>query len=302
MKTKIFFISMALCAMMINLVSCEPTTLGKKNVLINLAELGDKINGKSIEEMENIISRKGFTKCYEWSRAIEDEFNGTYVYANGIQIDSTWFGEDVTSKINLQEDNACILVVDYSKYDEEIHIDLAACYILPNNPIKDYKTISNNLYRYCSTNYSFKASTEDPEELARGYMWYGDIETDSTYLYYSNDDELYQFALQTGRITQEQYNEEMADLEYEFRADFVEQLKQPFLEVYEEIEAVDLTQNKFMYVGLLMSEGSDSFFEADGVMMAECYWVGYEPEPPIPTQKRFVPRGRNTLEKFNWFK
>lgn len=302
MKTKIFFISMALCAMMINLVSCEPTTLGKKNVLINLAELGDKINGKSIEEMENIISRKGFTKCYEWSRAIEDEFNGTYVYANGIQIDSTWFGEDVTSKINLQEDNACILVVDYSKYDEEIHIDLAACYILPNNPIKDYKTISNNLYRYCSTNYSFKASTEDPEELARGYMWYGDIETDSTYLYYSNDDEIYQFALQTGRITQEQYNEEMADLEYEFRADFVEQLKQPFLEVYEEIEAVDLTQNKFMYVGLLMSEGSDSFFEADGVMMAECYWVGYEPEPPIPTQKRFVPRGRNILEKFNWFK
>ena len=82
MKTKIFFISMALCAIMISLVSCEPTTLGKKNVLINLAELGDKINGKSIEEMENIIFRKGFTKCYEWSRAIEDEFNGTYVYAN----------------------------------------------------------------------------------------------------------------------------------------------------------------------------------------------------------------------------
>lgn len=302
MKTKIFFISMALCAIMISLVSCEPTTLGKKNVLINLAELGDKINGKNLEEIENIISRKGFIKCYEWSRAIEDEFNGTYVYANGIQIDSTWFGENVTSKINLQEDNACVLVVDYSKYDKEILIDLAACYILPNNPVKDYKILSNNLYRYCSTNYSFKASTEAPEELARGYMWYGDIETDSTYLYYSNDDEIYQFALQTGRITQEQYNEEMADLEDEFRADFVEQLKQPFLEVYEEIEAVDLTQNKFMYAGLLMSEGSDSFFEADGVMMAECYWVGYEPEPPIPTQKRFVPRGRNALEKFNWFK
>ena len=301
MKTKIFFISMALCAMMISLVSCEPTTLGKKNVLINLAELGDKINGKSIEEMENIISRKGFIKCYEWSRGIEDDFNGVYVYTNGIQIDSTWFGDDVTSKINLQEDNACILVVDYSKYNEEIQIVLDACYILPNDPVKDYKTLSNNLYRYNSTNYSFKSSTEEPEELVRGYMWYGEIDTDSAYFYYSNDDEFYQFALQAGWMTQEEYNEEMADFGYEFRKEFVEQLNQPFLSVYEACEAADITQNKFMYAGLLLSEGSDSFIKADGVMMVEGYWVGYEPETPIETPKRFAPR-RKTHEKFYWFK
>ena len=301
MKTKIFFTSMALCAMMISLVSCEPTTLGKKNVLINLAELGDEINGKSIEAIEDIISRKGFTKCYEWSRSIEDDFNGTYVYANGIQIDSTWFEDDVTSKINLQEDNACILVVDYSKYNEEIQIVLNACYILPNDPVKDYKTLSNNLYRYNSTNYSFKSSTEEPEELVRGYMWYGEIDTDSAYLYYSNDDEFYQFALQAGWMTQEEYNEEMADFGYEFRKEFVEQLNQPFLSVYEECEAADITQNKFMYAGLLLSEGIDSFIKADGVMMVEGYWVGYEPETPIETPKRFAPR-RKTHEKFYWFK
>ena len=301
MKTKIFFTSMALCAMMISLVSCEPTTLGKKNVLINLAELGDEINGKSIEAIENIISRKGFTKCYEWSRSIEDDFNGTYVYANGIQIDSTWFEDDVTSKINLQEDNACILVVDYSKYNEEIQIVLNACYILPNDPVKDYKTLSNNLYRYNSTNYSFKSSTEKPEELVRGYMWYGEIDTNSANLYYSNDDEFYQFALQAGWMTQEEYNEEMADLGYEFRKEFVEQLNQPFLSVYEECEAADITQNKFMYAGLLLSEGCDSFIKADGVMMVEGYWVGYEPETPIETPKRFAPK-RKTHEKFYWFK
>ena len=301
MKTKIFFTSMALCAMMISLVSCEPTTLGKKNVLINLAELGDEINGKSIEAIEDIISRKGFTKCYEWSRAKEDDFIGTYVYANGIQIDSTWFEDDVTSKINLQEDNACILVVDYSKYNEEIQIVLNACYILPNDPVKDYKTLSNNLYRYNSTNYSFKSSTEEPEELVRGYMWYGEIDTDSAYLYYSNDDEFYQFALQAGWMTQEEYNEEMADFGYEFRKEFVEQLNQPFLNVYEEYEAADIAQNKFMYAGLLLSEGIDSFIKADGVMMVEGYWVGYEPETPIETPKRFAPR-RKTHEKFYWFK
>ena len=293
MKTKIFFTSMALCAMMISLVSCEPTTLGKKNVLINLAELGDEINEKSIEAIEDIISRKGFTKCYEWSRAKEDDFIGTYVYANGIQIDSTWFEDDVTSKINLQEDNACILVVDYSKYNEEIQIVLDACYILPNDPVKDYKTLSNNLYRYYSTNYSFKSSTEEPEELVRGYMWEGDIDTDSSaHLLYSNDDERYKLALQSGWITQEEYNEVITDYEVGFRKDFLEQLNQPYVEIEEDFAAASLTQDKFMFAYLVMLNKSDSFFEVDGIMTAECYWVGREPEPPMPVQKRFVPKYR----------
>ena len=302
MKTKIFFTSMALCAMMISLVSCEPTTLGKKNVLINLAELGENIDGKSMEEIEKVISRKGFTRFYEWSYENRDYFNGTYVYSNGIQLDSTCFEKDITSQLSLQEDNACVLVVDYFKEKDQTWVELAACYIFPNNLTKDYKTLSNNLYRYCSTNYSFKASTETPKELARGYMWSGDIHTDSTYRYYANDDELYQFALQAGWMTQEEYNEVMAELGYEFRANFVEQLDQPLFEVYEEFEAVDFTQNKFMYTGLLLSEGSDSFFEIDGIMTAECYWVGHELELPIETQKRFAPRGRNISKKFHWFK
>lgn len=302
MKTKIFFTSMALCAMMISLVSCEPTTLGKKNVLINLAELGENIDGKSMEEIEKIISRKGFTRFYEWSYENRDYFNGMYVYSNGIQLDSTCFKKDMTSQLSLLEDNACVLLVDYFKEKDQTWVELAACYIFPNNLTKDYKTLSNNLYRYCSTNYSFKASTETPKELARGYMWSGDIDTDSTYRYYANDDELFQFALQAGWMTQEEYNEEMAALGYEFRANFVEQLDQPLFEVYEEFEAVDFTQNKFMYAGLLLSEGSDSFLEIDGVITAECYWVGHEPELPIETQRRFTPRGRKIPEKFHWFK
>lgn len=302
MKTKIFFTSIALCAMMISLVSCEPTTFGKKNVLINLAELGENIDGKSVEEIEQILSKKGYAKFYDWSYERGDYFNRTCVYSNGIELDSTCFERDMTSELSLLEDNACVLVVDYYKEKGQTWVELAACYILPNNLTKDYKTLSNNLYRYCSTNYSFKASTETPKELARGYMWYGDIDVDSTYLFYSNDDELYQFALQAGWMTQEEYNEEMADLGYEFRANFVEQLDQPLLEVYEEFEAVDFTQNKFMYAGLLLSEGSDSFFEIDGVMTAECYWVGHEPELPIETPRRFTPRGRKIPKKFHWFK
>ena len=302
MKKSVLFISMVLCAMAMVLMSCEPTKLDEKNVLINLAEFGEKVDGKSVEEIEQILSKKGYAKFYDWSYERGDYFNRTCVYSNGIELDSTCFERDMTSELSLLEDNACVLLVDYFKKKDQTWVELAACYIFPNNLTKDYKTLSNNLYRYCSTNYSFKASTETPKELARGYMWSGDIYTDSTYRYYANDDELYQFALQAGWMTQEEYNEEMAELGYEFRANFVEQLDQPLFEVYEEFEAVDFTQNKFMYAGLLLSEGSDSFFEADGVITAECYWVGHEPELPIETPRRFTPRGRNISKKFHWFK
>ena len=302
MKARVCVICMVLCAMLMGLVSCEPTKLDEKNVLINLAEFGEKVDGKSVEEIEQILSKKGYAKFYDWSYEGGDYFNRTCVYSNGIELDSTCFEKDMTSELSLLEDNACVLVVDYYKEKGQTWVELAACYILPNNLTKDYKTLSNNLYRYYSMNYSFKSSTEEPEELVRGYMWYGEIDTDSANLYYSNDDESYQFALQAGWMTQEEYNEEMADFGYEFRKEFVEQLNQPFLSVYEECEAADITQNKFMYAGLLLSEDSDSFFEIDGVMTAECYWVGHEPELPIETQRRFAPRGRNISKKFQWFK
>ena len=119
MKKSVLFIGMVLCAMAMVLISCEPTTLGKKNVLINLAELGENIDGKSMEEIEKIISRKGFTRFYEWSYENRDYFNGMYVYSNGIQLDSTCFEKDMTSQLSQLEDNACVLVVDYFKEKED---------------------------------------------------------------------------------------------------------------------------------------------------------------------------------------
>ena len=303
MQKSVLFIGIVLCAMAMVLISCEPITFGKKNVLINLAELGENIDGKSVEEIEQILSKKGYAKFYDWSYERKDYFNRSCYYSNGISLDSTCFEKDMTSELSLLEDNACVLVVDYYKEKGQTWVELAACYILPNNPTKDYKTLSSNLYRYCSINYPFKASKEEPKELAQGYMWEGDIDTDSSaHLLYSNDDERCKFALQNGWITQEEYNEVITDYEVGFRKDFLEQLNQPYVEIEEDFEAVSLTQDKFMYAYLVMLTKSDSFFEVDGIMTAECYWVGREPEPPMPVQKRFVPRGRNISKKFQWFK
>ena len=265
MKTKVFFIFVVLSIMMMGLVSCEPTTLGKKNVLINLAELGEKVDGKSVEEIEKILSKKGFAKFYDWSYERAGYFNRMCVYSNGIQLDSTCFEKDMTRELSQLEDNACVMVVDYFNVKGQTWVELAACYILPNNPTKDYEILSNNLYRYCSTKYSFKVSEEDHEGLAQGYMWEGDIETASSNLYYCNDDERLDWALHSGWITQEEYNEEIADYEGRFRKAFVKQLSQPYVEVDEEIYASSLTHDKYMYANLLMSNEYDAFFEANGI-------------------------------------
>ena len=92
MKTKILFTCMALCAMMIGFVSCEPTTLGKKNVLINLAELGNEV--QSLSHMEQILQQKGFVKIHEEVVETEEYVDGTFVYANNIQLDSTLVNAD----------------------------------------------------------------------------------------------------------------------------------------------------------------------------------------------------------------
>lgn len=272
------------------------------NPLINLAELGENLSGKSLTEIDNLLLDKGWAKFYEDHNTIGTDVFGSCYYSIGIQLDSTCFGEELTNKILLQEDNACILMVDYFNENGQMSVELAASYILPDDPKTDYKTLSENLYRYCSTNYSFKASTEITEELARGYMWYGDIDIDSTYLYYCNDDELYNFALQAGWMTKAEYDEEMADYEDDFRIDFVERINHSYLAVYEEIEAVDFTQDKYMYTALLMSDEYDTFFEANGTMIAECYWVDHWPELPMPIkiQKQFPSKGRKAYHKFHW--
>mgnify|MGYP003513901921 FL=1 len=104
MKTKILFTCMALCAMMIGFVSCEPTTLGKKNVLINLAELGNEV--QSLSHMEQILQQKGFVKIHEEVVETEEYVDGTFVYANNIQLDSTLINAE--DKIRQQIENATI--------------------------------------------------------------------------------------------------------------------------------------------------------------------------------------------------
>ena len=189
MKTKILLTCMVLCAMIMGLVSCEPTNLGKKNVLINLAELGNEV--QSLSHMEQILQQKGFVKIHEEVVETEEYVDGTFVYTNNIQLDSTLINAE--DKIRLQTENATILTVQF--YGDEYNLDvmLYACYILPEETIESYKTISDNLYHYYSDKFSY-ILYGNTDNLSQEYSWYGFIDEKE----YNNKDEHYTYIFNKG--------------------------------------------------------------------------------------------------------
>ncbi len=74
-------LGLLMLGMILLLTSCEPTTLGTKNTLVNIAELGLDIYGSTEKDMDKTITRKGFEKIY-----YEDRGEWKYVkYAIGVQ-------------------------------------------------------------------------------------------------------------------------------------------------------------------------------------------------------------------------
>lgn len=276
----------AIGAMALGLAGCEPTTFGKKNVLINLAELGESINGKSIEEIDKALSKRGFKLCCKKSTIGSDYYSHAMVYSKGIQLDSTLFEEDnrgeIANLVRMQEENACILMVDYYKRTDQIWVELVACYILPNDPIKDYKTLSNDLYRYYSTHYPSKTNDKSPKELIQAYNWNGwvlDLHKEG--YDYSNVNDRWAFALQAGLMTQEEYDKEISTPYNDgWRNEFLQKISEEYIEVEEYIQAINTEEeDKICRSALRATNQYDSFFDVEGITIAEGSWVGFDTNP-----------------------
>ena len=268
MKTKILFTCMALCAMIMGLVSCEPTNLGKKNVLINLAELGNEV--QSLSHMEQILQQKGFVKIHEEVVETEEYVDGTFVYTNNIQLDSTLINAE--DKIRLQTENATILTVQF--YGDEYNLDvmLYACYILPEETIESYKTISDNLYHYYSDKFSY-ILYGNTDNLSQEYSWYGFIDEKE----YNNKDEHYTYIFNKGAMSKEEYDKKMADAMEDtdgFRKDFVAQIKEPKLAIHEEIVASSYQSNHEIVNMTLLTMSDENQFSVTEVPIVECVWMG----------------------------
>lgn len=292
MKTKVLFIFMATCAMTMGLISCKPTNKPQdpektNEVLINLAELGDSFMGKTPEDIDSILAEKGFTQFYgehyEENESDGHFEEGEYYYSNGIQLDSSYLGQNITDKISLQKENACILEIAYYAYNGNSYTMLSACYILPKEPQKDYKTLSTNLYNFYYKNYyPFLPHNNYPEEFGQAFSWLADILIDSTYLDYTNEADLYKLALESGWMTQEEYDKEIANPWWDGdRNAFVKQLDMPYHEAFEEIEAVHNPKG-YSYATLCISDEYSALFEVDNIMVADGFWAGYEWEPVPP--------------------
>ena len=268
MKTKILFTCMALCAMMIGFVSCEPTTLGKKNVLINLAELGNEV--QSLSHMEQILQQKGFVKIHEEVVETEEYVDGTFVYANNIQLDSTLVNAD--DKIRQQTENATIVTVQFYSDEYNLDIMLYACYILPEKTIESYKIISNNLYHYYSDKFSY-ILYGNTDNFSQEYSWYGFIDDKE----YNNKDEHYTYIFNKGAITKEEYDKKMADVIEDtdgFRKDFVAQIKEPEWGIHESIVASSYQANHEKVNMTLLTMSDENQFSVTEVPIVECVWMG----------------------------
>ena len=288
------------------LEKAEDEPAQQSDVLINMAELGDNIYTtcsainlnapslfysvkESLDSINQIMTRKGFVKFYEEKESSSDYRQGTLFYSNGIQLNSSWFDEDMTSEISLLRENACVLAITYYKDGSNpMFFELAAAYILPVTPERDYMTLSKNLYDYYADTHSFQVGTNN-QEVAQCYTWLGDIIIDSKVLLsFSDYDVLFASALQAGVMSQEEYESEMAMSRADgWRKDFLEQIQQPYLELGEQIEALH-AEKGYSVAGFELDKDYSSFFECQGTRVVTGYWSGYEKglECPMTIMKR----------------
>lgn len=281
----------------------EPTQ--QNDVLINLAELGDSlyticsvINSnaassfysvkESLDTIHQIMTRKGFVRFYEEANTSPKFQGGMLFYANGIQPNSSWFDEDMTSEISQLQENACILAIMYEKdVTNPMLIGLEAAYILPVTPEEDYMTLSKNLYDYYAATHPFQVGTNNQEEV-QCYIWCADVTIGTDVLRFNDSDVLFASALQAGVMSPEEYEYEMSMAREDgWRKDFLELIEQPNFEVFEAIEG-NHAEKGYSIAELVREKDYWSIFKCQGTMIVEGYWAGYELEyePPMDIKTR----------------
>jgi hypothetical protein len=275
------------------------------DVLINLPQLGDslyticfEINAnvaslfysvkESLDTIHQIMRSKGYVKFYEEKESSSDYRQGTLFYSNVIQINSTWFEEDMTNEISQLQENACVLAITYYKDGSyPMFFELAAAYILPVSPRRDYMILSTNLYDYYAATHPFQVGTNN-QEVAQFFTWEADVAIESKELSFNDYDVLFATALQAGVMSQEEYEVELSMARADgWRKDFLEQIDQPYLEVWEQIEAVHADKGCSLAL-LELEKDYSSFFECHGARVVAGDWCGFEKEPegPMTIQKR----------------
>ena len=287
------------------LEKAEEEPVQENDVLINLAELGDSlyticsaINSnaaslfysvkESLDTIHQIMRSKGYVKFYEEKESSSDYRQGTLFYSNGVQVNSTWFEEDMTNEISQLQENACVLAITYYKDGSSpMFFELAAAYILPVSPGRDYMILSTNLYDYYAATHPFQVGANN-QEVAQFFTWDANVAIDSKELSFSDYDVLFAAALQAGVMSQEEYEVELSMARADgWHKEFLEQIGQPYLEVWEQIEAVHADKGCSL-AGLELEKDYSSFFECHGARVVAGDWCGFEKEPegPMTIQKR----------------
>lgn len=262
-------LGLLMLSMILLLTSCEPTTLGRKKTLVNIAELGLDIYGSTEKDMDKTIARKGFKKIY-----YEDRGEWKCVkYAIGVQLDSTMTEEQISQKLEELQNNATIILVPYCVRNELVYIEqINAYYILPENTMENYKKLSNQLYTYHQNLFPFVQSKEDPDEFDSEFLWQGMIRLGETFYACDNDDVVVNQAYLLGIISKEEYDTWKAN-KYDpnaTREAFVSQLESA-LEVGEIYDA-DNDEEGLSSSGLITTQ-KNADLDLETIPVVSAYWT-----------------------------
>lgn len=219
MKTKAFFLCMAICAMTTGLTSCAPDFSADSpispdqldGVMINLAELGQEIRNCNLEEIKQTIQNKGFIQFNETREERDLYTKGHTYYASGIYLDSNMSESQIKNAIRNLQHNATILWVDYHWHQGEFYLSGLECiYVLAREATDTYKFISHDLHQFYTNTYPFimLEDSHNPTALAQTYNWIGQVAGKQ---YYNIDDEL-AFLLSNNAITESQYQLEISKI------------------------------------------------------------------------------------------
>lgn len=286
----------------------EPDSSQNHTVLINLAELGDTLYALganaaevSIAEIDAIMARRGYVKFHEVKESYSYYQQGTLFYSNGLQINSSWFDEDMTNEISQLQENACVLAITcYKDGSYPMFFELNAAYILPLNPEANYLTLSKNFYDYYAKTHSFLVSTTNQKEPSQFFTWWGDVSIGSEELSFNDYDVLFAAALQAGVMSPEEYEIEMSMARADgWHNDFIKQIEQSYDMIWEEVEAVH-AEKGYSGAGLMREDEYMMYFECNTGIIAEGYWYGYEkdPEPPMDIKTRAKRARTNNARNF----
>ena len=203
--TKCFAWAITVVALTVGMVSCGPIaqydpTTDEKNILLDLPSFVQSVEGKTLEEIKEILLNRGYK--------FKGENEGSVVFvinADNLNIDSLMTSTGEVNMADYLTDKTSIL--ELIMLDEGGVSSAMITYCLPQDSAHiKYTTLHKNAYAFYQSVYPF--ALDPNEEWIVGYEWEASVMTSEGTNEFTNYLEVSQFLYDNQLITKEEFEED----------------------------------------------------------------------------------------------